>query len=348
MTTEKKIVELVSKVCFLNRDLVETALEYSSEVREILRMDTTNKFKSKLLFEPLMECLSYQGIGDDIVWGYMEAHGMVSYFQIARRLGKHREKYGQLCSRLKSFDSFRGCGYRKGNLTCKNHIMLMRCPVRTHDLLKGVLNVKAYSFFFYIRDGCQGDLIGHFDRIIARDFQGSRDDSGLVQARDALVSDFTRVFGIGDKLANMTLSFLLCADPDNPIWVRVGQAMVAVDSLVHNFLHRTGILKFYQAEHNYGPGCSNQCLQVLDIIIKKIDGREFNPAYPEYFPRFVQYSIWRFCSLTSHDICNGVRIDDSQACQREDICPVFSLCDRIALKPKREGGHDDAIASGTA
>jgi hypothetical protein len=310
-------------------------------------MDSTGKVKTKLLFEPLMVALSFQGIGDDIVLGYMEEHGMITYFQIARRLGKHRREFGRLCYKLKSFDSFKGCGYQKGRVRCKNSIMLKRCPVRTHDMLKGVLNVKAYSFFFYIRDVCQGDMINHFDKIIGKHFKGSIGDSEALLARSELVSDFTRVFGIGEKLANMTLSFLMCANPDNPTWIRVGQAMVAVDSLVHNFLHRTGILRFYELEHNYGPACSNRCAYILDILIRKIDAREFNPAYPEYFPRFVQYSIWRFCSLAAHDICNGVKINDSQPCRRKDICPVFRLCDRITLKPE-VGGSDDTTGSKTA
>ena len=33
-------------------------------------------------------------------------------------------------------------------------------------------------------------------------------------AKNDLIADFTRVFGVGDKLANMTLSFLLCSDPE--------------------------------------------------------------------------------------------------------------------------------------
>lgn len=345
MTTEARIVKLVSRVCQLNRDSVETELEYSAGLREILRMDATNKVKSRFLFEPLMGALSFQGIGDEIVMDYMDGHGMISYFQIVRRLKGHRKTYGALCSRLEGFQSFKACGYRKAKLSCNNPQMLMRCPVRTHDLLKGVLNVKAYSFFFYIRDLCQGDLIGHFDRLIREGLEASEAASGVIQAREKLVRDFTKVFGVGEKLANMTLSSLLAADPANPTWVRVGQAMVAVDTLVHNFLHRTGILKFYQAEHRYGPACSIQCARVLDSLIGKIDARKINPGYPRYFPRFVQLSIWRFCSLVGQNICNGVKIKDSAPCNRKDICPVFSWCDHIPLRPKAIGGPDETLGS---
>ena len=36
---------------------------------------------------------------------------------------------------------------------------------------------------------------------------------------------------------------------------RVGETLVAVDTLVHNFLHRTGILRRLGAEHPYGERC---------------------------------------------------------------------------------------------
>jgi hypothetical protein len=83
----------------------------------------------------------------------------------------------------------------------------------------------------------------------------------------------------------------------------------------------------------------------LDILIGMIDASDFNPAYPKYFPRFVQYSIWRFCTLEVHAICNGVNIDDTQACDRDDICPVFKLCDHIPLKPP-QGGSDETLDTG--
>jgi hypothetical protein len=35
--------------------------------------------------------------------------------------------------------------------------------------------------------------------------------------------------------------------------------MIAVDTLVHNFLHRTGILHRLDASHAYGPACYHGC-----------------------------------------------------------------------------------------
>jgi hypothetical protein len=346
MTTEDRIKTLILKVCDLNWEETVRGLDGQTEFLEILQGPGNQKAKTRRLYRPLMTSLSYQGIGDLIVYNYLEEHGEISYHQISRRLGQARKDHS-LCQRLQGFETFKACGYQKTQPSCNNLPDLPGCPVPSHDLLKGVLNVKAYSFYFYIRDVCQGDILGRLDQLISQHYN-PLDGSGLQEARKALVQDLTRVFGIGDKLANMTLSGLLMSDPNNQRWVRVGQAMVAVDSLVHNFLHRTGILRFYQREHPYGPRCSRDCLEVLDHLIREVDARKYNPSFPKFYPRFVQFSIWRFCSVVAMDICNGVKIRDSEPCQRNDICPVFDLCDHIALRPKGKEAEDGTSDPGPA
>jgi len=44
--------------------------------------------------------------------------------------------------------------------------------------------------------------------------------------------------------------------------------MIAVDTLVHNFLHRTGILRDFRAEHPYGTRCyaANGCAAIIERI----------------------------------------------------------------------------------
>ena len=126
-----------------------------------------------------------------------------------------------LCEKLESFEKYKACGYQKAKLKCNNQEMIEKCPVPKHVLLKGVLNIKAYSFYFYVKDQCQGDLLTHFDDIIAKHFNPG-DGSGLVEAKNHLITDFTKVFGVGQKLANITLSYLLCADPEETQRVRLG------------------------------------------------------------------------------------------------------------------------------
>ena len=342
---ENAIIDMVKKICWLSPDASVIEFEDASEIRNILQGNISNHRKTQRLFLPMMEALSFQGIGDAVVLRYQQAHGSISFHDILKAICRQRRKCHFLCEKLSSFETFKGCGYQKSQPKCNNLGGLFDCPLPTHDLLKGVLNVKAYSFYLYIRDVCRGDMISHFDRIIQAHWKDDR--SGTGDAKEAVIKDFTRIFGVGDKLANMTLSVVLAADPDNQPWVSVGQSMVAVDSLVHNFLHRSGILKFYNRCHPYGPRCSKDCLWVLDRIIHQIDAREFNQSYPKYFPRFIQYSIWRFCTLEVHAICNGVNINDANPCQRDDICPVYDLCQHIPLKPKQED-QDETLDSGTA
>ena len=62
--------------------------------------------------------------------------------------------------------------------------------------------------------------------------------------------------------------------------------MIAIDTLVHNFLHRTGILHRFNAEHAYGPACSRPkgCAEIIGRIARRIDARRSNPIYPRVFP----------------------------------------------------------------
>jgi hypothetical protein len=68
-----------------------------------------------------------------------------------------------------------------------------------------------------------------------------------------------------------------------------------------------------------------------------MDARETNSNYPEFFPRFVQHSIWRWCAQLHLDICNGNQIDDSDRCGNKG-CPLYHLCDRVALHDVQPSG----------
>jgi hypothetical protein len=134
----------------------------------------------------------------------------------------------------------------------------------------------------------------------------------------------------------MALALLLLgADRRRRRWVEVGASMVAIDTLVHNFLHRTGILQRLGAGHPYGPGCYRPegCADVIDLIASCIDARQFNAAFPRRFPWFVQHAIWRYCAQSHFDVCNGNQIDDSSSCSN-DYCRVFGRCDRVPLKAR--------------
>ena len=130
----------------------------------------------------------------------------------------------------------------------------------------------------------------------------------------------------------MLAELLLVGDPGRERWVTAGAGMIAVDTLVHAFMHRTGALHRCGAEHRYGPACYAQggCADLLRRLASTVDARAFNPGFPACFPRWVQHSIWQFCSEAGGGPCNGRRIDDRGSC-RQRHCPAFARCDRVAL-----------------
>ena len=62
--------------------------------------------------------------------------------------------------------------------------------------------------------------------------------------------------------------------------------MIAIDTLVHNFLHRTGILARFNANHLYGAACYRPggCAEIIQVVAERIDARQFNPCFPQTFP----------------------------------------------------------------
>jgi hypothetical protein len=65
------------------------------------------------------------------------------------------------------------------------------------------------------------------------------------------------VFGVSDKVLTITLSSLLNgARKHRPIWFETGNVMIAIDTLVHNFLHRTGFF----GEHRQSTGVLRLCI----------------------------------------------------------------------------------------
>ena len=71
-----------------------------------------------------------------------------------------------------------------------------------------------------------------------------------------VIGPLREVYGVSDKVLTMTLSCILLAAPKRlHLWHEVGASMIAIDTLVHNFLVRTGILARFEADHSYGAAC---------------------------------------------------------------------------------------------
>ena len=151
--------------------------------------------------------------------------------------------------------------------------------------------------------------------------------------REAVLGPVSEVFGVGRKVMSMALADLLLAgDPSRPHWIEAGAGMIAIDTLVHNYLIRSGALRSLGRSHAYGAGCYQPggCADLIAQASAAFDATALNPVFPTDFPRFVQHAIWQFCAAGGWDICNGNRVDDQRAC-RVAFCPAGSSCQRVHL-----------------
>jgi hypothetical protein len=260
--------------------------------------------------------------------GRLARHGRAEWHDIQQKLGQSVS-----CPKLKTYWHFHGCRYEKASRTCAEPEHIGACPLPSHDLRNGHLNQAAYSLFLFIRDLADGDLIGWIDARLA----AANSPAGphrLARMAAALIEPMREIYGVSDKVLAMAPSALLLGAPKKMVlWAEVGGSMIAIDTLVHNFLHRTGILARFNANHLYGAACYRPggCADIIQSVAERIDARQFNPTFPQTFPRFVQHAIWCYCSKSGLDICNGNRIDDARRCDNLD-CRVRLMCDRVALR----------------
>ncbi len=293
--------------------------------------DAVRRRDSAAIFDWLIASISLQGISDAIALGFDARHGGVRYAEIESAL-----RAPPICPRVRCYWNFDACSYRKDAKSCAEPGLQLFCCLPKHALRKGSLNVAAYSLFLFIRDVCDGDFVSWIDARLETadpglDVAGRAGDMGA-----ALLHPLSHIDGVGPKLWNMMLADLLLAgDPGRERWVTTGASMIAIDTLIHNFLRRAGVLRRFGAEHAYGAGCyaPNGCAAIVSGLAERIDARQFNPANPAIFPRFVQHALWGFCAGLGWNICNGNTIDDRHRCENGN-CPAFSACDRIALKPQ--------------
>src|SRR5262249_40835959 len=311
---------LVHRVCCLagTTDFIDEIRADNRAIRSAI-----NQHDTPTLFDWLMVGLSYQGVSDRVALGYMDQHGRASWYEIESTLA-HKPS----CPKLQSYWNFHGCHYHKTSRTCSEPDHIDHCPLPTHDLRNGRLNQTAHSLFLFIRDIAENDLVGWIEG------QMVANAGDIRQTRDALLNPLRHVYGASDKVLSMALSTLLLAAPRTMgHWVEVGYSMIAVDTLVHNFLVRTGVLHRFDAAHPFGIACYRPggCADIIQVVTEQIDARQFNPQFPKTFPRFVQHAIWRYCAENGLDVCNGNRINDDARCDNV-YCRVCEICDRVPLR----------------
>jgi hypothetical protein len=327
-TNRDYAVSLVHRVCCLAGDpkfIVHRRTRGNNSLAAAAERHDTAR-----LFEWLVEALSYQGIADRIAHDYMKRHGKARWASVNASLSR-----SPACPKLNSYWHFDNCGYRKGAATCSEPQQLPACPLPALPLRNGNLNQMAYSLFLFIRDVADGDLVAWIDAQLEAADSPATDDRLQVMCA-ALLEPLRGIYGVSDKVLSMALAeLLLGAGQHRRRWQEVGTQMIAVDRLVHNFLHRTGILRRLDAGHSYGRACyrAEGCAGIIGLIAAEIDARQFNGRFPKIFPRFVQHAIWRYCAGFGLDICNGNNIDDRFRCANA-LCRLYSSCDRLTWHEK--------------
>ncbi len=316
-------VRLIHQVCCLagSFDLVE-------EFHDLALSAAVDRHDNAVLFDRLVHDFSFQGISDQIAINYMARHGQATFRSVRSKLAKRPP-----CPKLQTYWHFHGCRYEKTSGTCAEPDHVASCPLPTHRLRNGHLSQIAYSLYLFIRDVADGDLVGWIDDRLDQAYDQT-DPASLAQAANALIEPLRNVYGVSDKVLAMALSgILIGAAKVRPSWLQVGVQLIAVDTLVHNFLHRTGILARLNASHPYGPSCYGPggCAEIIRLVASKIDARQFNRSFPQVFPRFVQLAVWHYCSQQGLDICNGNRLDNRHRCQNRH-CQLYAICDRLCLK----------------
>src|SRR5438045_688809 len=152
-----------------------------------------------------------------------------------------------------------------------------------------------------MRDIADRDFVGWLSSTLD---SAQRETHDIDLTRQALLDRLQHLFGVSSKMLTMIFSDLLIGGAHGrPLWLEVGAGMIVVDTLVHNFLHRTGILHRHDADHAYGPHCygTNGCADIIRRMSNQLDARQFNPSFPADFPRFIHPAICRYCPQTGLD-----------------------------------------------
>ena len=322
-----RAVELLAAVCTLAGS-ISFLDEINAEIQSYKLDVAIRDRKTEPIFDWLLDKFSFQGISDRVARDYADKHGRATWSQLYLELSSPGG-----CPKLRSYWQFSDCRYDKTSRSCWEPEHFDTCSLPQLRLRNGRLNQTAYSFFLFVRDIADSDLVGWINGRL----QGAVAEPGITlhaARQEALLGPLRNVYGVSDKVLTMALSTLLMSQrTERPVWFETGKSMITIDTLAHNFLHRTGILQDLGKSHAFGTACyaCGGCASIIQAVAGQIDCRSFNPSFPAEFPRFVQHAIWRFCAAEAVNQCNGNRIDDRSACA-DPYCRIGPKCDRKPLK----------------
>jgi hypothetical protein len=328
-------LDLIRPICAISGDpAFVSSIDRNGSVDPRL-LQSLRKNSTSDLFDWMMDSFSFQGVSDSVASSYLDYHGNATWYEIKAQLA-HRPT----CPLLPTYWTFEGCRYDKTRGSCSQPDHFSCCPLPSYQLRNGRLNQTAFGLYFFIRDQADTDLLGWFDNQL-----NGVDIADTRSAQEALIGPMRHIYGVSDKVLAMALSTVLMADRANrPRWFDVGSQMIVVDTLVHNFLRRTGVLAAFDADHAYGPKCYQQggCADILRHVAEHIDCRAFHLAFPAIFPRFIQHALWRYCAADALNVCNGNNIDDLKYCYN-NTCIIYSICNRNAARVKQKGSKNSLL-----
>ena len=295
-------------------------------LREVITQIVTGKPGRRMakLYKCLVESFIMVGGSDQSNQGYYDRQKVKpTYYGIQKAIRN------AACPKLASFEAYQDCGYRKMAKTCNNPDLIASCPVPHLDMKRGGLTQMAFSLFFFLRDVCRGD----FYRFVKDQFgDGNLPEGELTDRIQGFIDQLSRIHNVGPKLVDMVFSHIFFTQAPGWDYQAIGVRMVAIDTLVHNFMAKTGTLDSYGQPHKYGPKCHSQagCVGVIEEIAKDLDCRKYHPSYPAYFPRLIQVYIWAYCAMNGENICNGNKCKvgkPNMACTllQEGYCRPFDL-----------------------
>jgi hypothetical protein len=283
------------------------------------------------IFNWIVDVVAFQGVSDAVARGYIQQHGNVTWSAIADGL-----ETSPSCPLLLTYWHFDGCRYTKHNNSCSESAHIKTCSLPRHILRNGRLNQIAYSLFFFVRDVAQSDLVGWIDDRLSFAPSGavSNGEELAAERQERLIGPLRDIYGVSDKILCMMLSELLIgSSQSHPHWFEIGKGMITIDTLVHHWFCRSGLIDECGVPHAYGADCYRPggCAQIIRSVAVQIDATAFNKKFPKTFPRFIQHAIWRFCAADGLDVCNGNRLDDSKPCENT-YCQIFEKCDHKPLR----------------
>jgi hypothetical protein len=199
-----RAVDLIKSVCGLAGSLtflddICADARRAGIVKAVAQKDTPK------IFDWMLEAFSFQGISDQVARGYIRKHGSATWRTIKTGFGASNP-----CSLLQTYWHFEGCRYDKGSVSCSHIDHIDTCPVPRHRLRNGRLNQTAYSFFLFVRDITNDDLIGWIDDQLGNCPSPVLQNADPAQDRQQrLIGPLRNIYGVSDKILTMTLSELV-------------------------------------------------------------------------------------------------------------------------------------------